>query len=128
MTTNYDDYFDNVLSRSWIGEQQSRTSSHIELSSITDIYLVISNKNKIIILGKTEKFYFILEGFDSDNFKYANGLYNSNIVSLINGYKNRDSFTNGVPTQDFVDKMLLHDKLQNRLPEKQLSNIKKRKI
>ena len=128
MENPYTDFFDNILSRCWIGESRSRNYPALEASIITDIYLNVADRDKIVLLGKTEKFYFILECLESKGFKYSNALFNSELLCLIYGYKNREVFTNGLTVENFINRLLLNHKLQNNLESKKIPALKARKF
>jgi uncharacterized protein YrrD len=125
----YSEYFNNIVSRSWLGQKRNKTVSSIEQSLITDIYLEATDTDKVIIFGKTEKFYFIVEGFDSEGYCYGNGLFNDNMVDLISAYKNRDSITGGKDIEMFVATILLKTQLDKDLALKtEYKSTRPRKI
>lgn len=113
-----EEYFNNILSRSWLGQKKDKTSTSIEKSHITDIYLDVVGQDKLIIVGKTEIFFFILEGYESEGYCYSNVLFNDNFFDLISSYKNRDSITCGKNIDDFVSSVLLDAQLLKYLPIK----------
>lgn len=122
---NYSEYFKNILSRSWIGARRESSPKTIEQSNITNLYLDIAQNDKVILIGKTEKFYFILECFNSDGFLYSNGLFNDDLVSLVSGYKNRDAITGGKDIENFVSSLMLQDELSKELTINHVQKSKK---
>jgi len=112
---NYTEYFNNIVSRAWLGKRKQTSPTTIEQSNITNLYIDTVDQDKIILLGKTEKFYFILECFDSDGYVYSNGLFNDDLIFLISGYKNRESLTGGKDIESFVTSLLLKDELNKEL-------------
>lgn len=122
---DYSEYFKNILSRSWMGKRSDASPNTIEQSNITNLYLDIVQKDKIILIGKTEKFYFILECFNSDGFYYANGLFNDNLISLISGYKNRDAISGGKDIESFASSLMLQDELSKELTINHIQKSKK---
>ena len=128
MSNYLEPYFDNILSRSWTGKRETLVRS-IEQSELQDIYFEKSINDKIVLIGKTEKFYFILECFDSDGYKYSNGLFNDSLVNLIYGYKDRNSIIYSDNVEKFVDSLLLTINLQKNLTIKsEIVKNKPRKI
>jgi hypothetical protein len=113
----FEEYFLNITSKTWLGEKCSKIN-HIEQSMVTDVYLNTFSANAIILIGKTEKFYFILECFDSEGYKYSNALFNDNLVNLLNAYRKRDTLTQGNKVEEFVEVFLLKHKLTKELKEK----------
>lgn len=113
----FQEYFDNVVSRTWLGKKSEKVT-RIEQSMVTDIYLNTISDDAVLIIGKTDKFYFILECFDSEGYKYANALFNDNLIDLLNTYKKRDLLTQGNPVEEFVEVFLLKHKLSKELKEK----------
>jgi hypothetical protein len=122
---DYSDYFQNILSRSWMGKKSETSPNTIEQSNITNLYLDIVQKDKVILIGKTEKFYFILECFNSDGFLYSNGLFNDNLVSLISGYKNRETISGGKDIEAFASSLMLQDELSKELTINHIQKSKK---
>lgn len=122
---NYSEYFQNILSRSWIGQRRESSPKTIEQSNITNLYLDIVQNDKVILIGKTEKFYFILECFNSDGYLYSNGLFNDNLASLVSGYKNRDTITGGKDIESFVSSLMLQDELGKELTINHIQKSKK---
>jgi uncharacterized protein YrrD len=122
---NYSEYFQNILSRSWIGARRESSPKTIEQSNITNLYLDIAQNDKVILIGKTEKFYFILECFNSDGYLYSNGLFNDNLASLVSGYKNKETITGGKDIESFVYSLMLQDELSKELTINHIQKSKK---
>lgn len=128
--SHLEEYFDNILSRTWLGVN-NKTHIKIEKSEIESIYFEKELNQKNVILGKTKSFYFLLECYDSEGYKYANGLYNDSMVYLLNGYKDRLELINTDNTEGFVNSIKLNDELQKSIKENQpdsLIKLKKNKI
>lgn len=125
---NYQKYFENILSRTWLGQKTNLKSSSIEKAKIEELFFEKVFADKIVIIGKTEKFNFILECFDSDGFIYSNGLFNEDLVDLLNGYKDKENLFSGVSVEKFVEIIKLQKKLENILSTEEIKKVKRVKI
>lgn len=111
------EYFDNIVSRTWLGKKSEKVTV-IEHGMVTDIYFQMNLEDRILIIGKTDKFYFILECFQSNDYKYSNALLNNHLIDLLNSYKKRDLLTQGSTVESFVDAFLMKHQLSKELKEK----------
>jgi hypothetical protein len=111
------EYFDNIVSRTWLGKKSEKVTI-IEHSMVDDIYFQTNLEDRILIIGKTDKFYFILECFHSNDYKYSNALFNNHLIDLLNSYKKRDLLTQGSTVESFVDAFLMKHQLSKELKEK----------
>lgn len=125
---DYQKYFENILSRTWLGQKTNLKSSSIEKTKIEELFFEKVFSDKIVIIGKTEKFNFILECFDSDGFIYSNGLFNEDLVDLLNGYKDKENLFSGVSVEKFVEIIKLQKKLENNLSSEGIKKVKRVKI
>lgn len=124
----YQDYFENLLSRTWLGEQKLEKNFSLAKTNIQEVYFELGVKDKLIILGKTEKYFFILEGLNNDGFYYSNGLFNDNMTHLINAYRDKDLMLQGASVEHFVDSIVLYSKLEKDLPTERIEKVRKLKI
>lgn len=121
-----EDYFKNVVSKIWLGEKNQGSFTMVS-SEIQDIFLNLSLNDKEVFLGKTEKFYFILNGIDEDGFRYGILFLNTSLKNLILSYKDRSIFNAEDNIDIFIDNLELNYRLNKKLVEKNIK-IKKFKI
>lgn len=119
-------FFENIVSKVWIGSK-SQSNFNMEPSQIEDIYLQLETTDKLVFLGKTKNFYFIVDGIDEDGFQYGVLFLNSDLKSLILGYKNKEIFGFNNNIDIFVHNLELNYRLQKNLVPKN-EKVKKLKI
>lgn len=119
-------YFENIVSKIWIG-LKSQSNFNMAPSEIKDIFLELSTPEKNIFLGKTEQFYFIVDGIEEDGFHYGILFLNTNLKNLILGYKDRQVFNADNDIDTFVNNLELHYRLSKNLVQKN-AKIKTLKI
>lgn len=119
-------YFENIVSKVWVG-QKSQSNFTMVSSEIKDIFLHLSFPEKEIFIGKTEKFYFIVDGINEDGFLYGILFLNTDLKQLILGYKDRGLFNAEDHLDTFVNNLELNYRLNKKLVEKN-TKIKKLKI
>lgn len=124
----YQSYFENLLSRSWLGAKKLDKDVSLAKTTIEEVYFELGVKDKLIILGKTEKYFFILEGLNSDGFYYSNGLFNDDMKSLINAYGDKQLMLQGASVEEFVSSIVLFCKLERDLPTERIEKVRKLKI
>lgn len=86
-----ENYFENIVSKVWVG-QKTQSNFNMMSSEIKDIFLHLSFSEKEIFIGKTENFYFIVDGINEDGFLYGILFLNTDLKQLILGYKDRALF------------------------------------
>jgi hypothetical protein len=119
-SVEYNNYFKNILLKvwvgtNWIGKNKSILEENIENSIIIDIYLEKKIEDKFILVGRTNKFYFILDCYDVVGFKYANGLFNDDLIGLFKQHKDRLILLDGNNIEKLTSVLLLSTKLQKDL-------------
>lgn len=119
-------YFENIVSKVWLGEKTQANFTMVT-SEIKDIFLTLSTQEKQVFLGKTEKFYFIIDGIQEDDFCYGILFLNTDLKNLILGYKDRAIFNADNNIDTFVNNLELNYRLNKKLVEKNI-HIKKLKI
>lgn len=113
----YKKYFENILSKSWLGQKSSgQNISHILISAV---YAEIEVVEKSILLGKAENFYFLIEYFSVDNYNYSNILLNDNFEILLNSYKEKDKLLNGITPTEYLEVLTMKNSLENSLIKKE---------
>lgn len=121
-----ENYFENIVSKVWVG-QKTQSNFTMVTSEIKDIFLHLSFPEKEIFIGKTEKFYFIVDGINEDDFLYGILFLNTDLKQLILGYKDRALFNAETHLDTFVNNLELNYRLNKKLVEKN-TKIKKLKI
>ena len=121
-----EDYFENIVSKVWVG-QKTQSNFTIVSSEIKDIFLHLSFPEKEVFIGKTEKFYFIVDGINEDGFLYGILFLNTDLKQLILGYKDRALFNAENHLDTFVNNLELNYRLNKNLVSKNIK-IKKLKI
>lgn len=111
------DYFENIVSRTWLGQENKNQYANLAPGEIEEVMYEKAMPDKVVILGRTAQYYFLIEGFNSDGFLYGNALLNTNLKTLIGAYKDRLAVTGVESVDDFVDKVLLHTKLEKVLTQ-----------
>lgn len=121
-----ENYFENIVSKVWVG---SRSQSNFTMvpSEIKDIFLHLDVSSKNIFIGKTEQFYFIVDGMQENGLFYGILFLNTNLKNLILGYKDRAMFNAENDIDLFVNNLELHYRLSKNLVAKN-DKIKKLKI
>ena len=125
-TEDYHKFFENVLTRTWLGDNPP--VKNLESSLVEKIYISKTAKSCEILLGKSEHFYFLVEYFDQDGFTYSNGLFNNELENLINSYLNRETFLQGSSTQDFIKTILFEKEVRDLLKTNESRPVKRLKI
>lgn len=123
----YKKYFDNVLSKIWIGTKEIGVTPVFDKSFVEDIYYQAQLPH-LVLIGKTEKFFFILECFEENDFHYANCLFNNDLNKLIEGYFLKAKILQGLSIASFTQKIMFNHHLENNLSVKKESTPKKFKI
>lgn len=121
-----ENYFENIVSKVWVG-QKTQSNFTMVSSEIKDIFLHLSFSEKEIFIGKTENFYFIVDGINEDGFLYGILFLNTDLKQLILGYKDRALFNAEEHLDTFVNNLELNYRLNKKLVEKH-KKIKKLKI
>lgn len=109
----YEKYFKNIISKSWLG--QKKLTNKIASSIVKEIYIEESYKDKFILLGKSEEYFFILEYFPSEDFSYSNILLNTQFNDLSELYKDKECLLKGNTPEDFLKTVVLKKKLEKSL-------------
>lgn len=109
----YEKYFENIISRSWLG--QKKLTNKINSSIVKEIYVEENYKDKCILLGKSEDYFFILEYFPSEDFSYSNILLNTHFGELLEVYKDKEFLLKGLEPEEFLKKIVLRKKLEKSL-------------
>lgn len=107
-------YIENIVSKVWIGTKSS-VHFNMSISEIKDIFIHLSLHNKNVFLGKTEKFYFILNGIDEDNISYGFLFLNTDLKNLILAYQDRKIFNADSNVDTFVNNLELNYRLNKKL-------------
>ncbi len=105
----YYTFFLNISSRKWLGTNNEKTTT-IEESKVTDIYFETLDTDCIILLGKTENFYFVLECFDSEGYEHSKVFYNGDLVELLQEYQRVD-----LTQLHFIIQQIIKDPTKNLL-------------
>lgn len=84
-----EDYIQNIVSKIWIG--QKTQSFTMVTSEIKDIFIHFSFPEKEVFIGKTENFYFILDGINESGFLYGILFLNTDLRQLILGFERSSS-------------------------------------
>lgn len=119
-------YFENIVSKIWLGEK-TQANFTMTTSEIKDIFLTLSTSEKQVFLGKTEKFYFIIDGIQEDDFCYGILFLNTDLKNLVMGYKDRSIFNAENNIDTFINNLELNYRLNKKLVDKNIK-IKKLKI
>jgi hypothetical protein len=109
----YEKYFKNIISKSWLG--QKKLTNKITSSIVKEIYVEEPYKDKFILLGKSDEYFFILEYFPSEDFSYSNILLNTQFNDLLELYKDKDCLLKGNTPDDFLKTVVLKKKLEQSL-------------
>lgn len=109
----YEKYFKNIISKSWLG--QKKLTNKITSSIVKEIYVEEPYKDKFIVLGKSDEYFFILEYFPSEDFSYSNILLNTQFNDLLELYKDKDCLLKGNTPDDFLKTVVLKKKLEQSL-------------
>jgi hypothetical protein len=105
----YYTFFLNILSKKWLGENQQKTYDNKE-TKVTHIYFETLAKDCIVLLGKTENFYFILEAHESEGYDYSYVFYNENLMELLKSYKKADMTSQSSSIQQILKDPTLTNK------------------
>lgn len=123
-----EDFLENIISKNWIGSK-SESNFSIKPCEIKDILLEKNEENKVVYIGKTEDYYFILDGIIEDGFKYGLLFLNTDLKNLLLGYKDRVIFNIGIDIdiERFANSLQLNYRLNKELLLKS-NGIKNKRI